>query len=91
MKPKIIQSKFLAYWLLGVNAIVLYPFVFIYDKTDKVMLNHELIHIKQIKEDGIIKFYFKYLWDWVRMGFKYRKIPYEVEAYNNQDNLNYIK
>lgn len=49
---------------------------------------HELVHFNQIQEAGLIKFYSKYLWDYIKNLIKYRNhkeaymnIPYEVEAY----------
>jgi hypothetical protein len=89
MKYFLIESKFITRKLLKVKGIVLYPFVFVDDKTDIYLVNHELIHIEQIKDCGVFKFYFKYLYWWRKLG--YWNIPFEIEAFFNDHNLNYIK
>ena len=43
---------------------------------------HELVHIDQWERLGW-RFPFVYLWQWVSVGFKYEKIPFELEARNN--------
>ena len=91
MKPlRVVQSKFIAYWVFKSHAIVLYPFIFMYDKTDKVILNHERIHEDQMRRHGVLGFYIRYLLQWIRVGFKYRKIPFEVEAYKYQEDFEYL-
>lgn len=91
MKHKLVQSKFITLWILGVSGIVLYPFIFVKDKNNKRLVNHELIHIEQIKDCGILKFYILYLWYWIKNGFSYRDNPFEIEAFANDSNLGYIK
>jgi hypothetical protein len=91
MRYWIIESKFITDWILGVAGIVLYPFIFVNDKHNKRLINHELIHIEQIKDCGVIMFYILYLWYWIKFGFSYRKNPFEIEAFNNDRNMNYIK
>lgn len=39
---------------------------------------HELKHVEQMERDGKIKFTFKYLYYWWKVG--YHNNPYEVEA-----------
>ena len=66
---------------------------------DVVLVNHEMIHIKQQKELFVVGFYALYVYFWVvnliwhRMSAAdaYRMIPFEIEAYDNQDNLNYLQ
>jgi len=91
MKYWIVQSKFFTEIILGVRGIVLYPFVFVNDKTNKRLVNHELIHIEQIKDCGVLKFYILYLWYWIKLGFKYRENPFEIEAFDNDNDFDYIK
>ena len=72
-------------------AMTLYPFVLFVDKKENVtadLLVHEAIHVRQVRREGILKFYLKYYLDWfklLRSGLSredaYWKIPYEVEAY----------
>lgn len=61
----------------------------------KEIINHERIHTAQIIEMGIIGFYVWYLIEWVvrlfMHGNAYRQLKFEREAYQNQDNLEYLK
>lgn len=91
-----IKWKF-SHWLprlLRVNGITLYPFVLFASDECNVKdrwLVHEYIHIKQQRKDGLIKFYFLYVWEYL-CGFMtssshdaaYRNIPYEREAYGRE-------
>lgn len=59
-------------------------------------LNHELIHLCQAKIKGSwIKFYCSYFVEWLNgtpfLGYKsaYYTVPYEMEAYANEDNFDY--
>ena len=55
-------------------------------------INHEAIHEAQAKEcRGWIKFYVRYVWQWMRVGFKYKKNPFEREAYDNERNMRYLE
>jgi hypothetical protein len=90
MKIKIIESKFITFWILGVAGIVLYPFLFINNKNNKKLLNHELIHVEQIKDCGVLMFYILYLWYWIKNGFSYLKNPFEIEAFDNENDMEYI-
>lgn len=74
---------------LKINAIVLYPFVLYCDpEPDAKIISHEQVHLDQIKRDGVLKFYSKYLWEYLK-GRKrglshyeaYRNISYEEEAF----------
>lgn len=64
----------------------------------KTTLKHEQIHLQQgVREGSWIKFYLKYVWEWIKgnpiiapASSAYYTIPYEVEAYANDDNTNYI-
>lgn len=89
MKHILIESKFITRKLLKVRGIVLFPFVFVDDKLDSYLVNHELIHVEQVKDCGFLLFYFKYIYWWIKLG--YYNIPFEIEAYYNDNNLNYIK
>lgn len=51
---------------------------------DYVLFRHELCHVWQVRRDGKIKFVLNYLLSFIRNGFKYNKIDYEVEAYDLQ-------
>ena len=71
---------FLADWIKG---ITLYPFIFYNGEPNKTLRKHEWIHIDQIRKEGVIKFYSKYLWYNFSKGYK--KNPYEIEAYSLQN------
>jgi hypothetical protein len=83
------------HWLpkkLGVGGITLYPYVF-FDNTYDIemnahIVNHECIHIKQVRSIGWIPFYASYLWQYFKALIKlrdrnlaYHAISFEVEAY----------
>lgn len=84
-----------------VNAIALWPFIIVKDKKIRestTILNHEKIHLRQQIELLILPFYFLYVlfYLYYRMtGYKHReaylKIPFEREAYAQEQNLNYLQ
>lgn len=60
------------------------------------VLNHEKIHTAQMKELGYVFFYLLYILEWLfRLcsGSKnaYQDISFEREAYNNEDNNEYLR
>lgn len=65
----------------------------------KVTRNHENIHLLQAKMCGSwIKYYYKYLIEWLRgnpilhpSSSAYMTIPWECEAYANEENMEYCK
>lgn len=85
----VIRNKLIPF--KGCKAITIWPFIFVREKCsfDEVDLNHENIHGKQQLELLIIFFYLIYLVELIIKG--YRNISFEKEAYNNEDNLNYLK
>jgi hypothetical protein len=96
---KVIHSKFLfKFFISGVTAFALKPFIFIKDQelqNDEVLLNHEYTHILQQQELGILKFLFLYFYYYLRNVFKYKDsekayymIPFEIEAYASEKNIN---
>lgn len=50
------------------------------------IIRHEWTHILQGEELWYIGFYILYFVSWVWVGFKYRKIWFEQEAYDNDEN-----
>ncbi len=81
-------------------AINLFGVVFVRNeaKVDDTLINHELIHTKQMKELFYVGFYILYLFFWLRLLFSfgfnsaraYRHIPFEIEAYENEHDLTYL-
>lgn len=81
----------------GFKAINLFGLLFVRNDAGKMKakdFNHEAIHTAQMKEMLYIPFYLWYVVEWVirlfGTGNAYRNISFEREAYNNQDNLNYL-
>ena len=67
-------------------------------KDDKVLVNHEKIHLKQQAELLLIFFYIFYSLEWIlkflrhKNGYlAYKNLSFEREAYQNENNFNYIK
>lgn len=85
----------------GYRGLTLFPFVIIrdfLDKENKVLLNHEKIHIRQQIELLILPFFLFYFLEYlVRLvqfrdkNKAYRNISFEREAYDNERNLDYLK
>ena len=82
---------------MPINAIALYPFIFLKDDGEERVISHELIHIAQQKELFIIGFYLLYVYYWVKgllkgkgVNMAYLEIPFEVEAYKNENKRIYF-
>ena len=85
----------------GFRGLTLFPFVILrdfLDKENKVLLNHEKIHIRQQIELLILPFFLLYFLEYLirLLQFKdrnkaYRNISFEREAYQNESNLDYLQ
>lgn len=83
----------------GIRGMAIFPFIFVNDKkllNNKVLINHEKIHIKQQIEMLIVFFYLWYGLEYVVKFFTtakdvYRDLSFEREAYENERNLDYLK
>nr|WP_296149792.1 hypothetical protein [uncultured Flavobacterium sp.] len=85
----------------GFRGLTIFPFVIIRDFLDsenKVLLNHEKIHIRQQLELLILPFFVLYFLEYLfrliqykNKNEAYRNISFEREAYANELNLNYLK
>lgn len=81
----------------GYKAINLFGILFARkgSNIDDVTINHESIHTEQMKEMLYILFYIWYIIEWIIRLFKkgnaYRNISFEQEAYDNENNLDYLK
>jgi hypothetical protein len=79
---------------LGVEGIVLYPFVLFRrgrERTSLVTLQHEMIHVRQVRARGLFGFYARYAWEYAKGRARgrghdeaYRRISFEAEAYRDQ-------
>lgn len=85
----------------GYRGLTVFPFVFIkyrFDSENKVLLNHEKIHIRQQMELLVLPFFLWYFVEYaVRLlqyknaNLAYRNISFEREAYTNEEHLNYLE
>ena len=84
-----------------INGITLFPFIILRnpnDRDNKVLINHEKIHIRQQLELFVIFFYLWYVAEYYYHLIKikdahkaYRAISFEREAYANERDLDYLK
>lgn len=101
MKPITIVSPWftkLMSVVIDVYAITIFPFIISREPMDPETLNHETIHIRQQMELLVIPFYLLYGLFYLIGLIKYRDkqtaylmIPFEQEAYYNDDNLDYLE
>ncbi len=100
--PIVIQNSKIPQWLsifINIWAITIWPFIICRGEMNEVTLNHEKIHIRQQAELLLIGFYLLYagFWIWNRLWHRmsnveaYANIPFEIEAYNNDNNLKYLE
>lgn len=85
----------------GYRGLTIFPFVIIkyrFDSENKILVNHEKIHIWQQLELLVLPFFLWYLIEYaVRLlqyrnaNLAYRNISFEREAYGNELNLDYLK
>jgi hypothetical protein len=85
----------------GYRGLTLFPFVFVkyvFDSENKVLINHEKIHIRQQLELLVLPFFVWYFVEYaVRLlqyknaNLAYRNISFEREAYANELDLNYLE
>ncbi len=84
-----------------ISGITLFPFILLRKKElryNQILINHEKIHLRQQLELLIIPFYIWYLSEYYIRYLKYRdadlayrNISFENEAYQNDQNLDYLK
>ena len=81
-------------------AITIWPVIFINKnyKNDKVLLNHEKIHLRQQIELLWIPFFIWYFFEFLILYIQYkdwnkayRNISFEREAYENESDFEYLK
>jgi len=73
----------------NIKGISAFPFILTKKNPDKVLINHEKIHIRQQIEMLIIPFYLVYLIEWFFTG--YYGVSFEKEAFENERDLDYLK
>ena len=101
-KPIFIENSKIPLWLsylspIDISAITLGPIVISRGIMSDTTKNHETIHWQQYIELGIVGFPLLYLTYWIAGLIKHRdgeisyyNIPFEKEAYDNQDNPYYL-
>jgi len=76
---------------MKIGGLAILPFIFVpshESRGDKVLINHEMIHLRQQLE---LLFFGFFIWYFIALYRKgYMGISFEKEAYSNQYNLNYI-
>ncbi len=91
---KILRNRFIPF--KGFTAINIFGFMLVHHGIyiSNHLVNHERIHTAQMKELGFIFFYIFYFIEWlVRLPMKgnaYRNISFEREAYDKQDEPEYL-
>ena len=95
----ILQSRYLI--PKGFSGLTIFPFVIVsakVDLSDKVLMNHERIHLKQQLELAIVPFFIWYFVEYLLrlIQFRnrrkaYRNISFEREAYANEENMEYLE
>ena len=83
------------------SGLTVFPFIFLKNKKflkDPLFLNHEKIHLKQQAELLWIFFFGWYFTEYCIRFFQYKNhdtayknISFEKEAYENEQNLNYLE
>ena len=86
---------------MKVNGITLFPFIILRNKdfkNNKILINHEKIHLRQQLELLIIFFYVWYVVEYYYWYIKlknkdlaYKSISFEREAYAMEEDLNYLE
>ncbi len=91
------MPKYLSIFI-NIYAITLYPFIICREEMNETVLQHEKIHLAQQKELWIIGFWFLYVYYWLKGKYHgmnsaaaYLNIPFEIEAYANEQNSEYLK
>ena len=95
----ILVSKYLV--PKGYTGLTIFPFLFLKHKDlrhDKLLINHERIHLIQQLETLVLPFFLWYIIEFMIRLIQYRNIylayiniSFERESYRNEMNLDYLK
>ena len=92
MKTRLVFNKLIPF--NGFLAMTLWPFIFVREELAKmystVVNNHEHIHAEQQKEMLIVGFALALIGFVFGLGWAYRNISFEREAYANEKDLAYL-
>jgi hypothetical protein len=101
-KPFFIENSRVPVWLskispIEIGAITLGPVVISRGTMSSTTRTHETIHWQQYIETGVVGFLFLYFFYWLKGLVKYKngskaytQIPFEQEAYNNEEEVDYL-
>jgi hypothetical protein len=91
----------IASWVNGFEVAgieYIFPFVIVNDLSNEILIRHKTIHFRQMCETLVIGFYILYSFYYIKNRFKgmdhesaYDAIPFEMEAYKNEKNKNYLE
>ena len=80
--------------------LTLWPFIILRERdlrSDRILINHEKIHLRQQLELLLLPFFILYILEWLIRtiwlmdGYKaYRNLSFEREAYANEGNQQYL-
>jgi len=102
-KPLFIENSKIPVWLsylapIEIGAITLGPIVISRDEMSEITKRHETIHFQQFLELAFVGFIFLYFGWWAWNLLKgddkqaaYFNIPFEKEAYYNDENESYLQ
>jgi len=95
----LIFSKYL--FFSSFNAVAIWPFIILKEKelkNNQVLINHENIHLHQQREMLWFPFFLFYILEFIIKLLIYKKpklayfnLSFEREAYQNEQNLNYLR
>lgn len=91
----VIENKLIPF--RGFKAINLFGVIFVRKGARMTITDfrHEAIHTAQMKELGYVFFYVLYVIEWLyrmcKSGNAYRNISFEREAYENEDDVYYLR
>ena len=95
------KAILIVYSNLPANGMAIFPFIIVKSQAlikDKILINHEEIHLKQQLELLILPFYIVYLLHYVinliiykNHNQAYLNIVFEKEAYRHEKDVNYLK
>ncbi len=81
-----------------VDGFCCFPFIFIKEEASDRLIRHETIHYHQMKETLVLGYLIIYIVSYLINRYKkmshqvaYRNIIFEVEAYDNQHIVDYLK
>jgi hypothetical protein len=82
-------------WGRRYGALTLWPFIFLRPGWSASLCRHELVHWRQVREAGWLRFYAAYVWEW-RLGVRwlggtpYRELAAEREARAHEADATYL-